>query len=859
MNRISWMVVLCFGSLAFFAGPLAAGYVTEDCVRCHGEASRESRLRMSVDRYRNSVHGEQLDCLACHPGTADKEHVRSETVQPVDCIQCHDLTNRHGIGAADCHTKHAILPATSPASSVHARNLKHTCAKCHPRESGRVGRIASILSFQPAAHRKGDLSGVFDATRCVDCHQGRAAHGDDRRLNDKRCGDCHDPSSADHLFLGRFHTSTTVPWGSLKAAAGQSYYVLLLFSMIGLFSYGFHVRRRLWRSGRKEDRSSRRAGRLGSLLKSGLGQKAVFEDPWAGFSHAGILIGCLVPLLLILAVQVPFSVPSVASNLTGLLLDLSGLCGIAGVVAAAVRKIRRGREGRGFPVGDRVLLGTFLAVFLSGFLLGSARISVMNPDAAAWTPVRWVLSKTIPVDPLFIRYLWRLHFLLVVGLVAWMPYGKLRHAVTAPLNLYHRDLGPTGAMRPLALERGHSFGAARREEFTWKQLLDAEACMDCGRCEEQCPATASGKPLSPRKIIQDLRRHVEGGRAGWALPGRRIADGSSLIGDRVSEDEIWACTTCHACQTACPVAVEHPQTILDMRRHLVLAESRFPDELKPVYRRLEIYGDPYGKGPARRTEWAKNLKVRQGTNAGSPEYLLWVGCEGAFHARYRQVSQCLVTVLEKAGLDVVILGKEERCCGDLPRRMGNEYLFRQLAEQNVHVLVASRARQVITLCPHCFHTLKNEYPQFGCDLSVFHYTEVLAELLRAGRLKPNLPVPRRTTFHDPCYLGRVNGRFQAPRDLLCSIPELDLIEMDRSFDKGFCCGAGGGRAWMHEHLGKRINRIRTEEAVALGTERVVTSCPYCLAMFEDGLGSMEGKNLPKALDLVELLMQSIQG
>jgi len=849
MNRIG-MLLLCSVLFAFSAAVSAVlAYETEDCVRCHGEASRESRLRIPVEDFRGSVHEGQLDCQDCHAGTKDKEHVHRKTVQKVDCNQCHDHQNLHGQGAPrgrppechDCHTKHAILPPSSLASSVHPRNLKDTCAECHPRESGRVSMPASFLSFQPSAHRKGDLSGVFDATRCVDCHQGQAAHGEERRLSEKRCGQCHDPTSASGFLLGRFHGSI-VAWGTPQAVIGQYYYSLLLVSGMGLFSYGFHLRRRWWRSGRREDRSSRRLERLAFLLKSGLGQKEIFEDRWAGFSHVGIVIGFLVPLLLVLAVQVPFTTPSSVSNVLGLLFDLSGLCGIVGVLAAAVRRAKRGRQGRPSPLGDWVLLGILLAVFFSGFVLGSARISVVNPDNAAWTPVRLLLSKWIALDPALVRYVWRLHFLLVVGLVAWMPYGRLRHAVTAPLNIYHRDLGPTGAMRPLVLERGEPFGASRRQEFTWKQLLDAQACMECGRCEEQCPATASGKPLSPKKLMQDLRRY---------------ADGQSLIGERVSEDEIWACTTCHACQAACPVSVEHPQTIMDLRRHLVLAQGRVPPEMKQVFRKLEVYGDPYGKGPARRTEWAKNVKVKDATAEGPTEYLLWIGCEGAFHSRYREVSASIVKVLTKAGLDFAVLGKEERCCGDLPRRMGNEYLFRQLAEQNVQRLEQTKVTRIITLCPHCFHTLKNEYPQFGGDFAVFHYTEVLAGLLHQGRLELKIPVPRRATFHDPCYLARVNGQSSAPREILRAIPGLDLIEMDRSLDKGFCCGAGGGRVWMHEHLGKRINRIRAEEAVALGTERVVTSCPYCLSMLEDGLGSMEEKNLPQTLDLVELLLQSL--
>jgi Fe-S oxidoreductase/nitrate reductase gamma subunit/nitrate/TMAO reductase-like tetraheme cytochrome c subunit len=859
MNRIL-VLTLCGGFLLLSVDlPAAPAYETEDCIRCHGEASRQSRLRISAEAFRSSVHGGGLGCQDCHAGVVDDEHVSRTAVQPVDCNPCHDQVNRHGEGGSsgrrpachDCHTKHAILPPTSLGSSVHAQNLKHTCAACHPKQSGRIKILASVLTFQPAGHRKGNLSGVYDRTRCVDCHQGQAAHGEKARLNQQPCGECHSRSVAGGFLLGPFHGSEVLlenPRGWL----GQCFYFILLLSGSVLLLGGLHFRGRMWRSGRQEDRSSRRLERLASLLVFGLGQKRVFEDRFAGFSHAGIVIGFVVPLVFVLAVQVPFDLPRLASDLGAFVLDLSGLCGIAGVLAAALRRARRQREGRPPLPGNGIVLGILLAIFSTGFLVGAARNTLPGSENVAWAPVRFLLARWVSPDPVFTSYAWRLHFLLAVGLVALLPYGKIRHVVTAPLNIYHRNLGAVGALTPLVLRRGAAFGASHRREFSWKQLLDADACMECGRCERQCPATASGKPLSPRKVIEELRRHMEEDTAGLRLFSGKSAGPASLIGGRISDDEIWACTTCHACQFECPVSVEQPRTIVDLRRHLVLTASRFPAELKPLFRRLEIFGDTYGKGPARRTEWAKGLKVD-----GPAEYLLWIGCEGSFHSRYREVSGSLIRVLSKAGLDFGILGKEERCCGDLPRRLGNEYLFQSLAEQNIGRIQRRGVKKIVTLCPHCFHALRNEYPPLGGDFAVCHYTELLWELVSQGRLKLKTPIPRKATYQDPCYLGRVNGQFQAPRSVLAAVPGLDLVEMGRSCGRAFCCGAGGGRVWMHEHLGKRINRIRAEEAVAVGAEWIITSCPYCLSMFDDALGSMSEKNLPQAADLAEFVMQSI--
>jgi Fe-S oxidoreductase/nitrate reductase gamma subunit len=865
MNRVLFLfpVVGVLGVVAANLGP-ALAYETRDCIRCHGEGASESRLHVSADVFGSSVHGGKLECLDCHAEEGDERHLSAQTVRPVDCSPCHDQVNRHGEATAagglpgchDCHTRHAMFPPLSPLASVHPENLNKTCSSCHPGESGQLGTWMSAAFFRLSAHRKGDLSGVFDARRCVDCHQGKAAHGEENPLNEARCWKCHGSSPKSGLLLGTFH-GASIAWRDPGALAGQSYYAVLLVAGLSLFCFGLRSRKKLWQAGRAEERKDLGVRRLFSLLKFGLAQRKVFEDRLAGLSHLCIVAGFVVPLAFVVAVQFSFEASPQASKMLGLLLDLSGLSGMIGVALFALRRARRQRAGlRSFP-GDWMILLFFFGAFLSGFLVGAMRISLVPTGSPAWTPVRFFLSSFVPADPVWAAYLWRIHFLLVLGLVAFLPYSKLRHIVTGPLNVYYRNFGQPGTARSLVLKRGLSFGASSWQDFTWKQLLDADACMKCGRCEDRCPAAASGKPLSPQKVMRALGAHMEhqGSLKGFGEKG--TCSTGDLLGKRVTEEEVWACTTCHACQAVCPVFVEPVRVLLDLRRHLVLEQARFPSELKGVFRKMEVYGNPYGKGPARRTEWARDRNAQHVAPEKPVDYLLWVGCEAAFHERNRPVARALVTLLTKAGLDFGILGKRENCCGDLARRVGNEYLFQKLAKENIERLKGLRFQHIVTLCPHCFHTLKNEYPQFGGQFSVVHSSELLSELIGQGRLRPERPVSGKATFHDPCYLGRVNGSYQAGRKVLRSIPGLEMMEMERSLDRSFCCGAGGGRMWMHEQPGQRMNRLRAGEALALRVEYVVTSCPYCLGMFEEGMLAAGGQNLPRTMDLAEVVLESM--
>jgi Fe-S oxidoreductase len=431
-----------------------------------------------------------------------------------------------------------------------------------------------------------------------------------------------------------------------------------------------------------------------------------------------------------------------------------------------------------------------------------------------------------------------------------LPFSDLFHILSSSLNVFFRSLKPRGFLAPLDFCQGQPFGTARIQDFTWKDLLDLDACTRCGRCQENCPAYLSNKPLNPKKVILDLRAFLHASHS----ENRGLA----LVGNCISEEELWACTTCHACIEVCPVFVQHVEKIINLRRHLVLEEAKFPSEVKSVFRNIEVYGDTRGRGSSYRSDWASGLVVKRAREDSSFDILYWAGCEGSFHDRNKEVSKVIVRMIQESGVSVGILGKEEVCCGDPVRRIGNEYLFQELALRNIDTLNRYSVKKIMTYCPHCYNTLKNEYPQFGGHFDVVHYSVYINELLRQGRLKVKRPLEGRVTFHDPCYLGRVNGIYDAPREILQCIPALESKELNLSREKSFCCGAGGGRMWMHEHLGQRINNIRAKEVIEAGVDLVATSCPYCLTMVEEGIQGREMEKQVSVLDLAEILYRSVE-
>jgi Fe-S oxidoreductase len=454
------------------------------------------------------------------------------------------------------------------------------------------------------------------------------------------------------------------------------------------------------------------------------------------------------------------------------------------------------------------------------------------------------------------------HHLIIFFFLLYIPFSKHIHILGAIPNVFFKNLGPTGTLSRMDFEdeTAEKFGISEIQEYTWKQLLDLYACTECGRCQVACPAHMTEKPLSPYRVIHHLRGHFMDRRGELLSPpaeGEGGGNGKDLIPGTVTEDEIWSCTTCGACMQECPPFIEHVQKFVDLRRFLVMTESRFPAEMQPVFRNMEVNYNPWALGFSQRADWAEGLDVPVAAEKKTFDYLYWIGCAGSFDARGQSVARAMVTLLKRAGVDFAILGVEEMCCGETARRMGNEYLAQTLIEANIEVLKKYDFKSILTACPHGYNTFKVEYPQFGYEKPVVHHTELLLELVRDGRLKPSGALSMRGVYHDSCYLGRYNDIMSEPRELLKEVAG-GLAEFGRRGKRSFCCGAGGGRMWMEETLGRRINEDRVDESLGLGVDHVFTACPFCTTMFEDGLKAKDREDV-KVLDVAEVLLEGTEG
>jgi Fe-S oxidoreductase len=629
---------------------------------------------------------------------------------------------------------------------------------------------------------------------------------------------------------------------------------------LGLFTIRTRLLYKMVRLGQPVNRFDDLPKRVGLETEDVLAQRKLLQRFPNGIMHAFIFWGFLVLLTTIVEaigqiVSRDFELPWIGDTpVLNLIQDLFALLVLVGVaIAFYIRKVERPDRFKGSHLreADYILLWiTGIILTLFGFKSTAIAIAGGGGNSAYYFVSNaisniWAGLSTNTLETLNYAFLWA-HVSLILGFLVYIPYSKHLHIVTSEPNVFFANTKARGTLRPIKIDLealGESdempvLGAATLEELTWKENLDLYACTECGRCQQVCPAWNTGKPLSPKLLIMNLRDHLleEGPRMVAAKAKGQEREKVPLNPDVVDDEVVWSCVTCGACMQECPVDIEHVDHIVDMRRNLVMAESRFPKEVGTLLRNMENSNNPWGMQQSTRGDWAEGMGIRvlgQG-NGGPPEYLYWVGCAASFDDRAKKIARAVAGVLQEAEVDFAILGARELCNGDPARRAGSEYLFQMLAEQNVETMNGGGIKKIVVNCPHCFNTLRNEYPDYGGDYEVVHYTQLFAELIDSGRIQLTGAVEAVLTYHDPCYLGRHNGVYGEPRKVLDAVPGLETVEMPRHHERALCCGAGGARMWMEEHLGKRINSERTEEAISTGAERMGVSCPFCYIMLDDG-------------------------
>ena len=650
-------------------------------------------------------------------------------------------------------------------------------------------------------------------------------------------------------------------FGGIPSSLKIAFYVMTSILLVyGAVLFGQRVKN--WTRGKPDDRrtTKKNVKRRLSNFRAGVYMQTLLRDPAAGIMHSLIYFSFLVLLAVTTVLEINHQVPEAWKFLNGnvymaysFIGDLAGLCLFVGVMWAIIRRyVQRPYRIRIKSKPEHaVILGVFLAITVTGFGTEAWRIAEMGmPSFERWSFVGWPLAKLIENSSNLAgghQVWWILHVLSFFAFLVILPVTMLRHMFTSPLNMYLKDRErPKGAMKPmpnLMETELESFGVSTIEDFTWKQLLDLDACTMCGRCTSVCPAHATGKSLDPREIVLKSGEVMAAtGTPQVSPPLGVVADitiSANSLFERVTPEEVWACTSCKACDEICPVNIEILDKILDMRRYLSLMESNFPTELGNAYRSMENSGNPWGMSQADRGDWAEKfegIEILDGSSPLEAEYLYWVGCAGSFDDKNKKVTQAMAQLLQRSGISFSILGPSELCTGDPARRSGNEYIFQMLAMQNIETLNGMGVKKIITQCPHCFNTLANEYPQMGGNYEVVHHSQFLEFLIDSGKLDlSKAKLEERVVYHDSCYLGRHNDVYMAPRNVIGSLGGIEIVEASRNGTQGMCCGAGGGRMWMEESTGKQVNIERSQELLRTGATKIAVACPFCYIMIDDGV------------------------
>ena len=638
---------------------------------------------------------------------------------------------------------------------------------------------------------------------------------------------------------------------------GAAVFAVILVVAIALFARRALLIYRLIRTGKPVARFDDIPARARAEAVVVIGQSKLLQRLLPGLMHAAIFWGFIV-LLPTIAIATIGVVDQHATlpwlghqGWYALLVDVFAFLVLAGVITAfMIRKVQRPRRFAGSHMHEADLILLLIAgIVVSLFLWHASQIALgLNEYPVAWAPISRLIAQALHQSwtPDLERAAVWAHVLLILGFLVYLPYSKHLHIFVAAVNVFFGRTRARGRLDPInfdaATDAEVRFGAATAADLTWKQMLDTVSCTECGRCQDVCPAYNTGKELSPKLLIMALRDQLLSGAS------------TPLVPNAVTDNVVWDCVTCGACVRECPVGIEHIDHIVDLRRNLVMVESRFPDEAATMLRDVDRAGNPWGKPQSDRAHWADGLGVRV-LNAGepAPDVLFWVGCAPSFDERAKQAAISTAKLLKQAGVDFAILGPRESCTGDPARRMGDEYTFQKQARQNVSTLNEAKVKKIVTTCPHCFNTIGNEYADFGGRYEVVHHTEFLAGLVREGKLK-TLAGDRKITYHDSCYLARHNDVREAPRELAAAAGH--AVEMPRNRERTFCCGAGGARMWMEERRGKPINEERVREAAGTGAETLAVACPFCTVMLDDGVRTTGAKL--QVIDLATLLSEAVE-
>ncbi len=656
-------------------------------------------------------------------------------------------------------------------------------------------------------------------------------------------------------------------------------FIIFFIATIGLFVYNIRRIIKYVLIAQKENRFDNIVARIINVLKIAFGQTKLLREPIAGIIHFLIFWGFMLFLLAVVESIIQGFYSSFNWGFLGsfysiitLVQDIFGLLVLAAVILAIYRrfiqKVKRLEVGKKGNLDAAIILLLIFGVVLS--MYGQNAADIVNHKFVLkeneLRPVSFAIANIFFNEPssftkILFELCWWKHIILVLGFLNFLPYSKHFHVITSIPNVYFSKLGKEKfALKKINLEDENvsQYGASDFEHLSWKQVLDGFTCTECGRCTSACPAAHTGKKLSPREIIVNIRHRTEE-KAPLLLSNNQENEiiSKSLLHNYITDEELWACTTCGACVYECPVTIEHIDTIVDLRRNLVLMESNFPSELNVVFKNLETNFNPWSFNAQDRANWAEGLNIKTMAEDPNCEYLFWVGCAGSFDDRYQKVTKSIAKLLQNANIEFRILGIEEKCNGDTARRLGNEYLAQMLIQENIETLNNYGVKKIVTGCPHCYNSIKNEYPQFGGNFEVVHHTEFINKLLKEGKINLKKKENKeKVTYHDSCYLGRYNNLYDEPRNSLHMINNIELVEMVRNKDKGFCCGAGGGRMFLEETEGIRINEERTKEAVQTGANTIAAACPFCITMMSDGIKTLEKSENIFVKDIAEIVLEN---